>query len=130
MNPIINKWKILVNKSVTIRNIVFGMSIVKHIVIDYRYIKTSGINDAIKMFSNRTYIDEYGEIHIPPVMIVEDIDEVFKEYELVNTGIKVGDNNIYQIKSNDLLIYSTKNSSQKSREGNGNRHRQSCFEGT
>ncbi len=84
-------------------------SIVKHIVIDYKFIKSSGITQAIKMFGDTTYMDEFGEIHIPPVLIVNDLENIRKNYKLKSTGIKVNGKSIFQIElngiSNGILIY-------------------------
>ena len=82
--------------------IVKGASIVKHIAIDYRYIKASGIQEAISMFGNNTYMDEYGQIHIPPVLIVNDLKGL---KNLNNTGIKVNGRYIYQVGQKGMLIY-------------------------
>ncbi|WP_372520647.1 HD-GYP domain-containing protein [Candidatus Ruminimicrobiellum ovillum] len=82
--------------------IVKGASIVKHIAIDYRYIKASGIQEAISMFGNNTYMDEYGQIHIPPVLIVNDLTGL---KDLNNTGIKVNGRYIYQVGQKGILIY-------------------------
>ncbi len=82
--------------------IVKGASIVKHIAIDYRYIKASGIQEAISMFGNNTYMDEYGQIHIPPVLIVNDLTGL---KNLNNTGIKVNGRYIYQVGQKGMLIY-------------------------
>ena len=79
-----------------------GASIVKHIAIDYRYIKSSGIQEAISMFGNNTYMDEYGQIHIPPVLIVNDLTGL---KGLKNTGIKVNGRYIYQVGQKGILIY-------------------------
>lgn len=79
-----------------------GASIVKHIAIDYRYIKSSGIQEAISMFGNNTYMDEYGQIHIPPVLIVNDLKGL---KNLNNTGIKVNGRYIYQVGQKGMLIY-------------------------
>ena len=79
-----------------------GASIVKHIAIDYRYIKASGIQEAISMFGNNTYMDEYGQIHIPPVLIVDDLTGL---KDLSNTGIKVNGRYIYQVGQKGILIY-------------------------
>ena len=87
----------------SILGIIFkGASIVKHIAIDYRYIKASGIQEAISMFGNNTYMDEYGQIHIPPVLIVNDLKGL---KNLNNTGIKVNGRYIYQVGQKGMLIY-------------------------
>ena len=80
-----------------------GASIVKHITIDYRYIKASGIQETISMFGNNTYMDEYGQIHIPPVMIIDDLQQV--QGELIPTGISVNGRSIYQVAESGMLIY-------------------------
>ena len=83
--------------------IVKGASIVKHITIDYRFIKASGITQAIKMFGSNTYLDENGNVHIPPVMIVDDLQQV--QGELIPTGISVNGRSIYQVAESGMLIY-------------------------
>lgn len=85
--------------------LVKGASIIKHIVIDYRYIKESGIEQALQMFGDKTYIDENGQIHIPPVMILDNLEKISEKYELKNTGIKVHGNSIYQVGINGMLVY-------------------------
>ena len=87
------------------QNIVRQASIIKHVVIDYKYIKASGIKQAIEMFGNDTYLDENGNVHIPPVMIVDNLGQIKQEYELDNTGIKVNGNSIYRIKNQGVLIF-------------------------
>ena|GEM_PF-4321081 len=94
----------LVTKIVkSVLGIIFkGASIVKHIAIDYRYIKASGIQEAINMFGNNTYMDENGQIHIPPVLIVDDLTGL---KDLNNTGIKVNGKYIYQVGQKGILVY-------------------------
>ena len=79
-----------------------GASIVKHIAIDYRYIKASGIQDAIRMFGKDAKLTEDGQIE---VAIVEDIELLQDSFTLVNTGLKVDGASIYRIKDTNLLIY-------------------------
>ena len=105
-----NRYKITENDTLVTKIVksIFGLifkgaSIVKHIAIDYRYIKASGIQEAINMFGNRTYMDEYGQIHIPPVLIVNDLQNY--KGKLNPTGIKVNGRYIYQIKGSGILIY-------------------------
>ncbi|MBO7431957.1 MAG: hypothetical protein J6U02_03565 [Elusimicrobia bacterium] len=85
--------------------IVRQTSIIKHVIIDYKYIKASGIKQAIEMFGNDTYLDENGNVHIPPVMIVDNLEQIQQDYDLDNTGIKVNGNSIYRIKEQGVLIF-------------------------
>ena len=87
----------------SILGIIFrGASIVRHIAIDYRYIKASGLKEAINMFGKNTYMDEYGQIRIPPVLIVDDLTGL---ENLKNTGIKVNGRYIYQVGQKGILVY-------------------------
>jgi len=88
-----------------VEKIVRSASIVKHVVIDYKYIKASGIKEAIDIFGTETYLDENGNVHIPPVMIVDNLEQIEQEYDLDNTGIKVNGNSIYRIKEQGVLIF-------------------------
>lgn len=104
-----NRYNITEQDSITAKiiksvlGIIFkGVSIVKHIAIDYRYIKASGIQEAISMFGNNTYMDENGQIHIPPVLIVDDLTGL---KDLNNTGIKVNGRYIYQVGEKGILVY-------------------------
>ena len=74
-------------------------------IIDYKYIKASGIKQAIEMFGNDTYLDENGNVHIPPVMIVDNLEQIQQDYDLDNTGIKVNGSSIYRIKEQGVLIF-------------------------
>lgn len=100
--------KVSVRLGNLVRKIVIGASVIKHVIIDYRYIKASGLQEAINMFGNNTYIDENGQIHIPPVLISQDMEELAQKYELRNTGIKVNGNSIYQIGTDGILVYGAK----------------------
>nr|MCR4663595.1 HD domain-containing protein [Endomicrobiaceae bacterium] len=101
-----NKMKWLQNIAPKLaEKIVRQASIIKHIVIDYKYIKASGIKEAINMFGSNTYLDENGNVHIPPVMIVDNLEQMQKDYVLENTGIKVNGRSVYRIKDEGLLIY-------------------------
>jgi RNAse (barnase) inhibitor barstar len=82
-----------------------GASIVKHIAIDYRYIKASGIQEAINMFGKDARLTEDGQIE---VAIVEDIEQLQNSFTLVNTGLKVDGASIYRIKNTDLLMFGAK----------------------
>ena len=104
-----NRYNITEQDSITtkivksILGIIFrGASIVKHIAIDYRYIKASGLQEAINMFGKNAKLTEEGQIEIA---IVEDIDQLKDGFTLVNTGLKVNGASIYRIKNSDLLIY-------------------------
>ena len=47
-------------------------------------------------------MDEYGQIHIPPVFIVDDLTGL---KGLNNTGIKVNGRYIYQVGQKGILVY-------------------------
>ncbi|WP_372519409.1 HD-GYP domain-containing protein [Candidatus Ruminimicrobiellum ovillum] len=107
-----NRYNITEQDSITakiiksILGIIFkGASIVKHIAIDYRYIKASGIQEAINMFGKDAILKEDGQIE---VAIVEDIELLQDSFTLVNTGLKVDGASIYRIKNTDLLMYGAK----------------------
>ena len=91
-----------------VRKLVIGASVIKHVIIDYRYIKSSGIKEAIRIFGKETYMDENGQVHVPPVLIIEDIEQIKDDYELTNTGIKVNGNSIYRIGTDGILVYGAK----------------------
>ena len=82
-----------------------GTSIVKHISIDYRFIKASGIREAIKLFGERAKINEDGQIE---VTIVDGIEELQDSFTLINTGLKIEGSSIYRVKDSNLLIYGAK----------------------
>ena len=54
------------------------------------------------MFGKNTYMDEYGQIRIPPVLIVDDLTGL---ENLKNTGIKVNGRYIYQVGQKGILVY-------------------------
>lgn len=80
-------------------------SIVKHIAIDYRFIKASGIQEAIKMFGKNARLNEDGQVE---VAIVEDIEQLQNSFTLINTGLKINGASIYRIKDSDLLMFGAK----------------------
>ena len=88
-----------------VRNIVlFETSIVKQVVIDYKYIKSTGILDAVKKFGHGVTMDNNGTVHVPPVLIVKDIENIPAK-ERKNTGLKVKGKTIWQVEANDMLVY-------------------------
>jgi len=91
-----------------VEKMIIGASVVKHIAIDYKFIKSSGIQDAIKMFGTNAKLSEDGKIEIG---IVEDIEEANNVYELENTGIKINGSSIYRVAGSDLLLYGAKGNS-------------------
>ena len=91
-----------------VEKMIIGASVVKHIAIDYKFIKSSGIQDAIKIFGTNAKLSEEGKIEIG---IVEDIEEANKVYELENTGIKINGSSIYRVAGSDLLLYGAKGNS-------------------
>ena len=87
------------------KTIVKQASIVKHISIDYRFIKASGIREAIKLFGERAKINEDGQIE---VTIVDGIEQLQDSFTLINTGLKIEGSSIYRVKDSNLLIYGAK----------------------
>ena len=85
--------------------IVRQASIVKHVIIDYRTIKASGIRQAIELFGTQARLNEEGQISIG---IVDDIEEIKDSFTLINTGIKIEGSSIYRIKNSELLMYGAK----------------------
>ena len=103
---LLNKIRWLNNvASRLVKSIVRQASIVKHIAIDYKFIKASGIKDAIKMFGEKARLNENGQIDIA---IVEDIEQLQDSFTLINTGLKVNGASIYRIANSDLLMYGAK----------------------
>ncbi|MFA6614209.1 MAG: HD domain-containing phosphohydrolase, partial [Endomicrobiia bacterium] len=91
-----------------IKNIIaVETSIVKHIVIDYKYVKSTGLQETIKKFGNNVTVDEKGQVHIPPILIVEDIEEIPAE-ERKNTGLKIKGKTIWQVETKGILVYGAK----------------------
>ena len=82
-----------------------GASIVKHIAIDYKFIKASGIQEAINLFGKDARLNEEGQIEIA---IVDGIEELKDKFTLINTGLKVDGASIYRIKGSNLLMYGAK----------------------
>ena len=85
--------------------IVRKSSIVKHVIIDYRTIKASGIKQAIELFGTNARLTQDGQVSIA---IVEDIEEIKDSFTLINTGIKINGSSIYRIANSDLLMYGAK----------------------
>ena len=79
-----------------------GASVVRHIVIDYKFIKASGIKEAIELFGEGAKLNEEGQIE---VAIVDEIEQLKDTFTLVNTGLKINGSSIYRIKDSDLLMY-------------------------
>ncbi|MBR3627768.1 MAG: hypothetical protein IKN42_02840, partial [Elusimicrobia bacterium] len=78
---------------------------IKHVIIDYKTIKASGIKQAIELFGTNARLNEEGQISVG---IVEDIEEIRDSFTLINTGIKIDGSSIYRIKNSDLLMYGAK----------------------
>lgn len=88
-----------------VKNIIlFETSVVKQVVIDYKYIKSTGISDAVKKFGSGVSMDKNGTIHIPPVLIVKDIENIPAK-ERKNTGLKVKGKTIWKVEAKDMLVY-------------------------
>ena len=101
-----NKTKWLNNISPRLATmIVKGASIVKHVVIDYKFIKASTIKETIEMLGKGPILNENGQIE---VAIVDDIEFLQDSYVLINTGLKINGTSIYRIKDSNLLIYGAK----------------------
>ena len=80
--------------------------------IEYKSIKASEIEEMVKDMGigAEIKVKEEGGIEVSniAVMIVEDIGEASKNYELENIGIKVKGNSIYKIKGSGILVYGAK----------------------
>jgi len=77
---------------------------VKHVVVGYKYIKSTGISEALKKIGDGIWMDREGKIHIPPVLIVEDIEKIPAE-ERKSTGLKVKGKTIWKIETKGVLAY-------------------------
>ena len=84
----------------------------KKVAIEYKSIKASEIEEMVKDMGigANVKVNEKGDVEVlsVPVMIVEDIGEASKNYELENIGIKVKGKSIYKIKGNGILVYVAK----------------------
>ena len=84
----------------------------KKVAIEYKSIKASEIEEMVKDMGigANVKVNEKGEVEVlsVPVMIVEDIGEASKNYELENIGIKVKGNSIFKIKGSEILLYGAK----------------------
>lgn len=80
---------------------------IKHVIVDYKYVKATGLQETIKKFGNNVTVDEKGQVHIPPILIVEDIEEIPAE-ERRNTGLKIKGKTIWQVETKGILVYGAK----------------------
>ncbi len=81
----------------------FAANITTHIIIDYHYIKASGLIDAVKEFGSAATLVQEGYINLP-VYVVNEEPENYKELDLKPAGVSISGNPLWVDKSKGAVV--------------------------
>ncbi|MCL2144533.1 MAG: metallophosphoesterase [Endomicrobia bacterium] len=73
------------------------INITAHIIIDYHYIKASGLIEAVNEFGSAAALTEEGRVNLInlPVYIISELPENYQELALKNTGVSLEGNYLW-----------------------------------
>lgn len=85
-------------------------NITSHIIIDYHFLKSSGLIDAVREFGSSAKLNEKGYINIP-VYVINDQPENYTALNFINSGVKIKGNTLWIGEAENAVVVFSKDAS-------------------